>query len=66
MGLAVALEDFRDGQLRGFLDRLVGIDERQVEQRGQPFADARFARAHHADQHHRPVDPVGDRGDLCR
>ena len=51
--LAVGGEDFRDGHAGGLFDLDVGIDERNAEPGGQPAADRRLARAHHADQHHR-------------
>src|SRR5690606_6126929 len=62
---AEALEDFRDGHLRGLLDLLVGVSEGQAEQLGALAADCRLAHAHHSDEHDRPVYACGAGPDLA-
>ena len=51
MRLAVVGEDLRDGEVGGLLDLRVGVEEGQVQEVGEPPADAGLAGAHHADQH---------------
>ena len=49
--LAVLGEDLRDAEIGGLLDLGVGIEEREMQEVGEPPADGRLAGAHHADQH---------------
>ena len=44
-------EDLGDGEVGGLLDLRIGVEEGQVQEVGEPPADARLAGAHHADQH---------------
>lgn len=60
--LAKTFEDFRDRHARRRLDLMIGINERDVQALGQPFAHSRFANAHHPDQHDRSGKLQMDRG----
>jgi hypothetical protein len=60
VGLAVILEDVRDGLAGGPLDLLVGIDERHAKARCQAAADRGLAAAGHADQDDRPFSQRGN------
>ncbi len=51
MRLAVILEYLRYGEIGRLLDLRIGVEEGQVQQIGEPPADARLAGAHHADEH---------------
>ncbi len=50
IGLAMPIEDFRDGHAGGHLDLGVRIHERQAELRRETLADRSLARSHHADE----------------
>ena len=53
IGFSVRGENLGYGQTMGGFDFMIGIDERQAEPLGEPFADRRLARAHHADEDER-------------
>ncbi len=63
MGLAVFVEDVAHAHLRRLLDLLVGVGEGKIEQLRELAPDGRLADAHHADEHHGPVDARGERLD---
>ncbi len=50
--LAVAMEDFRDGEMLALLDLLVDIDEAPVQTPGQRATHGCLARSHKADKVH--------------
>ena len=60
MRLAILGKYLGDRHLRGAFDFLVRIDKRQTQQAGQFSAHGGLANTHHADQHDRTVELLGD------
>ena len=63
---AKGFEDIGNGHIGCFDNLIISIGEGYFQRIGEPSPDARFAHAHHADQHQRAVHPLAQRAQLVR